>query len=77
MYEELGRKLHECTVTAITPSSLGATNVGAGPFNSHMADNLVITVNTVQGGGLLHDRSQVNPTSYHTPARLVSLQDIP
>lgn len=48
MYEELGRKLQECTVTATTLSSLSATHVGAGPLNSHTTDDPLMTVSTAR-----------------------------
>lgn len=76
MDEELGRKLHECTVSATTSSSLTATPVGAGSLNSHTTDDPLMTVNTVQGGSLLHHRSHVNLIPHHTPERLVSLKDL-
>lgn len=75
-YEELGRKLQECTVTATTSSSLTGTPVGTVPLNSHTTDNPLMTVNVAQGGDLLHHRSPVDLRPQHTPERLVSLQDL-
>ncbi len=76
MYEELGRKLQECTVTATTSSSLSATHGGACPMNSYTTDDPLMTVNTTQGGSLPHHQGHVNPIPHHTAERLVSLKDL-
>ena len=76
MYEELGRKLEECTATTPTSSSLTATHVGAGPLNSHTTHDPLMTVNIAQGDGLPHHQGHVNLIPHHAPERLVSLKDL-
>lgn len=76
MYEELGRKLQECRVTATTSSSSAATHVGVGPLHSHTTGDPLLTVNIANGGSLPQHQSPVNPIPHHAPERLVSLKDL-